>query len=314
MKQKNLLLLLVFICSISIFSCSKINNKEEINSIEMAEKKSGFSQARLATVAVAPDSNTILLNYVTSIAGLHNPGLDSIYKKVQIVVPTIGVKDSLTARKVVTEINSGTSAFISDQLGSQNLGFSTIVLDRNFYKFDYTIDKIKDVVAIKIGKKLSPALGFALDTVQMYITSSTDTNALKITLNNFLTIKIRSLSNTIDKITLAAIVKVALKSMTYWCANLEKWNMLMYGTQTIISARLPWGNIVKDAVFDDAVGAGIGVIRGALIGAGGGTLVVPFIGTVGGAVGGGLVGMAGGALSGSASSVVWSVVKGFLGW
>lgn len=110
-----------------------------------------------------------------------------------------------------------------------------------------------------------------------------------------------------DRKSIIGIASVFKSSCEYWQANAKKWNDLIDHPRVAIM------DDPKDIPFADAVGAGIGAVRGAITGGLAGT-IIPGIGNVSGAAAGGLYGMISGAVTASVTTALWQKIKSWINW
>lgn len=178
------------------------------------------------------------------------------------------------------------SILVNGDLAKMSFGELT---DRYSYSISSELEEAADALALIIKTAGNESLDSAFDNL----------------LNTYLS----EISDCKEKITWVSMVSVAKHSCNYWKENLDEWEAL--GPDGSIAPR---GSSWKDVALSDAIGAGVGALKGAYAGLVTGSFVVPGLGTAIGGAGGVMAGMLIGCIGGSAGAACFELVKLTIAW
>lgn len=279
-------------------------------------------------------SQNVHYQQVTQIAAFHNQGLAYIYEGLNAALPAKSLSTTGKLSDVRPPWNPGpldptfppgnliidyNYRFMKEQL---NLKIDSVYavspdilydsIDVKLQLWDHNQYWLSDYVKYMFEFSMSTKLANALNNFQSLVESTSDTSQIRSQGDVIINNNVPLLSDTLEKILLIAVVKTGTNSAAYWQINYGKWQALADSYDGVYARGT--NDDVKDAIFDDIVGAAGGAIRGAVIGGTGGTLVVPGVGTVAGAAACGMLGMVGGAVTSSATSYFWGKFKKWVDW
>lgn len=281
-----------------------------------------------------PQTDKQLIQQVTQMAAFHNQGLAYIYEGLKTELQATGASTAGKLSDVRPPWDPGpldpafppgniiidyNYRFMKEQLNinidsvySVNPDILYDSIDVKSQLWDHAQYWLSDYVKYMFEFNMSPTLATALNNFQSLVESTSDTTQIlsqgDVIINN----NVPVLQDTLEKILLIAIVKTGTNSAAYWQVNYARWQALAASYDGTYARTT--NDDIKDAIFDDIIGAAGGAIRGAVIGGTGGTLVVPGVGTVAGAAACGMLGMVGGAVTSSATSYFWGKFKKWVDW
>jgi hypothetical protein len=322
MKIKLILTGLAIAAIIGSNGCGK-----QANDLNHANETASGSHA--ANAVVIPFSNAGGLGgIIAAAASYHNPGMNFVYNNLQSSWGTTDITSTLVAQQF-----KGTMVSIAKNYVNVTFGLSTgspynfDIFGPNFKFFNYTTNSIPSYIQTQTGIGLSFAVSTGLNSLESIIEQNNDAASISSQCNTLVSSILPTLSSTSDTILFLGCVDIAINSASYWytSSNLSMWqaySISITGPSPALATTFghdpenPHGNgaVIKEAIFSDVVGAGIGAVRGAVVGGAGGTLVVPGVGTVTGAAAGGLWGMVSGAVVGSVGDGVKAAIRKWLDW
>jgi hypothetical protein len=297
MKISKLSVLIFITISIYLAGCNKQSSYDSPN----------FNQPH----EVAMSDDEIIINY-SKMGEFHYNGLNYIYEYLKSI--NNNKTRNLTASELdltLTQLNQKTYQYIQDSFLVTGLDYIPLYHYDTMTKPNIPIDNI---LQSQLSFTSSNTLKAAFDEFTVLLLDTTK-NDEYVKYDSMIEKYIPLLPTEVEKKAFVSAVSVGKNSVKYWDENYSKWEILINN----LSGRGVYaGKAIsgpgKDILYADAVGAGTGAVRGAIVGASGGTIILPGIGTVSGGAVCGLVGMLGGGIVGSASEAAHSLIKKWLNW
>jgi hypothetical protein len=322
MKIKLILAGLAIAALIGSNGCGKAYLDKPSNGTNDDQTASG---SHASNAVVVPFSNTSgRPGLIAAAAGYHNPGMNYVYNSLQSSWGTTDITSTQVANQFVNTVVSTTQGYFNVTFGLTNYNIN--IFGSNYKLFNAATNSIPSYIQTQTGVGLSFAVSTGLNSLETIIEQNNDPTSISSACNSLVSTILPTLNTTSDTILFLGAVDVAINSASYWysSSNLSMWQAYSVN----ITGPSPFattfghdpenghgnGAVIKEAIFSDVVGAGIGAVRGALVGGAGGTVVVPGVGTLTGAAAGGLWGMASGAVMASVGDGVKAAVRKWLNW